>query len=87
MFCLYLEVLKKVFSMYLFFSQIVLMEDDNAVVSGIVSILDLDGVKMGHFLQMTPMLMKKMVVSGQVKKCYSYYFLYIAILFSTTSVL
>ncbi|KAG6446333.1 alpha-tocopherol transfer protein-like [Manduca sexta] len=45
--------------------QIVFMEDDNAVVAGVVSILDLDAVKMGHFLQMTPNLMKRMVVTSQ----------------------
>lgn len=43
------------------------MEDDQALVSGIESILDLDGVTMAHFLQMTPIQMKKMVVSSQVR--------------------
>ncbi|XP_004929250.1 alpha-tocopherol transfer protein-like isoform X2 [Bombyx mori] len=46
--------------------KIIMMEDDNAIVAGILSILDLDTVKMGHFLQMTPMVMKKMVVASQL---------------------
>ncbi|GBP41113.1 Alpha-tocopherol transfer protein [Eumeta japonica] len=41
------------------------MEDDQFVVSGVRSILDLDNVTMAHFTHMTPMLMKKMVVTGQ----------------------
>ncbi|KAJ0181738.1 hypothetical protein K1T71_002460 [Dendrolimus kikuchii] len=45
--------------------KIILMEDDNAVVAGSVGILDLENVTMGHFLQMTPMTMKKMVVASQ----------------------
>lgn len=51
------------------------MDDDNAIVAGIVNVMDLEGVTMAHFLQMTPSLMKKMVVSGQVffMTCISYY--------------
>ncbi|XP_075992123.1 alpha-tocopherol transfer protein-like [Anticarsia gemmatalis] len=45
--------------------KIIMMEDDNATVAGAVSILDLEGVSMAHFLQMTPVTMKKMVVMGQ----------------------
>ncbi|GBP41111.1 Alpha-tocopherol transfer protein [Eumeta japonica] len=48
--------------------KICFMEDDQFVVSGARSILDLDNVTMAHFTQMTPMLMKKMVVSGQDAK-------------------
>jgi hypothetical protein len=42
------------------------MELDNVVVAGTRTVLDLDGVTMGHFFQMTPTVMKKMVLSGQV---------------------
>ncbi|KAL4715096.1 hypothetical protein ACJJTC_012143 [Scirpophaga incertulas] len=45
--------------------KIMLMELDNAVVAGTQTILDLEGVSMGHFLQMTPTVMKKMVVLGE----------------------
>ncbi|XP_068620796.1 uncharacterized protein [Battus philenor] len=45
--------------------KISLMEDDNYVVAGGQFILDLDGVTMSHFLQMTPTTIKKMVVSSQ----------------------
>lgn len=45
--------------------RIVLNEDDNATVAGGQSILDLEGVTMAHFMQMTPVTMKKMVVLGQ----------------------
>ncbi|CAK1603321.1 unnamed protein product [Parnassius mnemosyne] len=45
--------------------KILCMDDDNMVVAGLHTILDLEGVTMGHFLQMTPMLMKKMVVLTQ----------------------
>ncbi|KPI93909.1 Clavesin-2 [Papilio xuthus] len=44
---------------------ILLMDDDNMVVAGNQFILDLDKVTMSHFLQMTPMTMKKMVVASQ----------------------
>lgn len=46
--------------------QIVLMEDDNATVVGARNIFDFEGVGMAHFLQMTPVTMKKMVAMGQV---------------------
>lgn len=53
------------------FLQILYMEDDDAVVSGVTAIIDLEGVTMGHFLQMTPLQMKKMTVVGQVKYNYN----------------
>uniref|UniRef100_T1GZ77 CRAL-TRIO domain-containing protein n=1 Tax=Megaselia scalaris TaxID=36166 RepID=T1GZ77_MEGSC len=37
-----------------------MLEDDNAVVSGCHEIIDMSKATMGHFLQMTPALMKKM---------------------------
>lgn len=42
------------------------MDDDNGTVAGNMSILDLQGVTLGHFLQMTPLTMKKMIVAAQV---------------------
>ncbi|XP_026324459.1 retinol-binding protein pinta-like [Hyposmocoma kahamanoa] len=45
--------------------KILLMEYDNAIVTGTQTILDLDGVTIGHFLQMTPSVIKKMVVTTQ----------------------
>ncbi|KAH8239426.1 hypothetical protein KR032_004206, partial [Drosophila birchii] len=42
--------------------QIMLDEDDVAIVNGMISILDLANVTTGHFLQMTPSYAKKMTV-------------------------
>ncbi|XP_017017793.1 alpha-tocopherol transfer protein [Drosophila kikkawai] len=42
--------------------QIMLDEDDVAIVNGMISILDLANVTTGHFLQMTPSFAKKMTV-------------------------
>ncbi|KPJ11746.1 Alpha-tocopherol transfer protein-like [Papilio machaon] len=44
---------------------IMLMDDDNFVVAGGISIIDLQGCTMAHFAQMNPMLMKKMTVAFQ----------------------
>ncbi|KAM3959078.1 alpha-tocopherol transfer protein-like [Aphomia sociella] len=45
--------------------KILMIENDNVVVCGLTAVLDLDNVTMAHFLQMTPVLMKKMVVLSQ----------------------
>ncbi|XP_063529989.1 retinol-binding protein pinta-like [Cydia strobilella] len=45
--------------------KIMYLEDDDAVVSGVMAVIDLEGVTMGHFLQMTPLQMKKITVVGQ----------------------
>lgn len=45
--------------------KISLVDDDNSTVVGFQSIIDLEGVTMAHFLQMTPLTMKKMVIMGQ----------------------
>ncbi|KAJ2953522.1 hypothetical protein O0L34_g1124 [Tuta absoluta] len=45
--------------------KILMMENDNSTVAGTVTILDLENVTFGHFIQMTPATMKKMVVIGQ----------------------
>lgn len=42
--------------------QIMLDEDDDAIVNGVIHILDLSDVKAGHFFQMTPSFAKKMTV-------------------------
>lgn len=44
------------------------MEDDTVVISGFRTILDLEGVTLAHYLQMTPAVMKKMAVLSQVHK-------------------
>ncbi|XP_028043362.1 alpha-tocopherol transfer protein-like [Bombyx mandarina] len=54
-----------VMAVSLVLQKIIMMEDDNAMVAGILSILDLDTVKISHLLQMTPMFLKKMVVASQ----------------------
>ncbi|XP_061707839.1 uncharacterized protein LOC133518224 [Cydia pomonella] len=45
--------------------KIAYMEDDSYMVSGAVSVIDLEGSTMAHFGQMTPSLMKKMTVANQ----------------------
>ncbi|XP_050675542.1 alpha-tocopherol transfer protein-like [Leptidea sinapis] len=45
--------------------RILLVEDDNTVVSGIRTIMDWEGLSMSFFLQVTPSLMKKMAVFSQ----------------------
>ncbi|KAL4718926.1 hypothetical protein ACJJTC_000009 [Scirpophaga incertulas] len=41
------------------------MEDDNAMVAGLRVVLDLEGVTLGHFVHMTVIQMKKLVISLQ----------------------
>ncbi|KAI5641589.1 CRAL/TRIO domain-containing protein [Phthorimaea operculella] len=45
--------------------KIMMMENDNGVVSGSHFILNLENVTLGHLVQMTPATMKKMVTIGQ----------------------
>lgn len=47
-------------------SDMLLNDDDHTTVAGTRFIVDLKGVTMGHFTQMTPTTIKKMVMSGQV---------------------
>ncbi|XP_001983670.2 alpha-tocopherol transfer protein [Drosophila grimshawi] len=42
--------------------QIMLNEDDDAIVNGCIHLLDLTNLKTGHYLQMTPTLSKRMTV-------------------------
>lgn len=44
------------------------MDDDIFTVNGVVNIMDMKGATMSHFTQMTPLMMKKMVVAGQVNE-------------------
>lgn len=43
-----------------------LYENDNFIITGSRTILDLDAVSLSHFMEMTPSIMKKMVVTSQV---------------------
>ncbi|KAL4715179.1 hypothetical protein ACJJTC_012226 [Scirpophaga incertulas] len=43
--------------------KIIIMEDDNAMVAGLRVVLDLEGVTLGHFVHMTVIQMKKLVIS------------------------
>ncbi|CAB3231192.1 unnamed protein product [Arctia plantaginis] len=45
--------------------KILIMDDDYTTVAGVEGIADFDGTTVGHFLQMTPVTMKKMVALGQ----------------------
>ncbi|CAH2104808.1 unnamed protein product [Euphydryas editha] len=54
-----------IFSVSILLQRILLMEDDTVVVSGFRTILDLEGVTLAHYLQMTPTIMKKMAVLSQ----------------------
>ncbi|XP_046961266.1 clavesin-1-like [Vanessa cardui] len=57
--------LSDIFSVSIVLQRILLMEDDATVISGFRTILDLEGVTMAHYLQMTPAMMKKMAVLSQ----------------------
>lgn len=46
--------------------QIIYVEDDVHMVCGGIGVMDLEGASMAHFSQMSPALMKKMTVLGQV---------------------
>jgi len=46
-------------------SEIMMREDDNLIIAGQVTVLDLKGVSFPLFLQMTPSTIKKMTVIGQ----------------------
>ncbi|CAH2066480.1 unnamed protein product, partial [Iphiclides podalirius] len=54
-----------VMSVNVVIQKILLMEDDNFVVAGGVSIMDLQYATMAHFTQISPMIMKKMTVAFQ----------------------
>ncbi|CAG9567044.1 unnamed protein product [Danaus chrysippus] len=54
-----------IFSSGAIFQNILMYEDDAIVISGLTTLIDLEGVTMGHLLQITPSVMKKMVVYTQ----------------------
>lgn len=45
--------------------EITLLEDDYAMVHGIIGIFDVSHITMGHLTQMTPMLMKRLSVFSE----------------------
>ncbi|XP_045490789.1 alpha-tocopherol transfer protein-like [Colias croceus] len=45
--------------------RIMLMDDDNSVIAGSRSVMDMEGLNMSFFLQMTPSLMRKLTVYTQ----------------------
>ncbi|KAJ8726243.1 hypothetical protein PYW07_000941 [Mythimna separata] len=47
------------------FQQVKYLEDDAFMVNGCINIIDLDGITMAHFAQMTPTVVKKLIVAGQ----------------------
>ncbi|XP_050361887.1 uncharacterized protein LOC126781108 [Nymphalis io] len=58
-------ILSDIFSVSILLQRILLMEDDATVISGVRTIMDLEGVTLAHYLQMTPAMMKKMAVLSQ----------------------
>ncbi|XP_023953658.2 alpha-tocopherol transfer protein-like [Bicyclus anynana] len=54
-----------IFSVSILLQNMLLIDNDNMTVAGVQTILDLEGVTMGHFLQMTPSVMKRMAVLSQ----------------------
>lgn len=50
------------------FLQIMYVDDDIFTINGVVSIIDMKGASMSHFTQVTPVMMKKMVVASQVSE-------------------
>lgn len=60
--------LTKILKNYGCLLQIMYMEDDIFTVNGAVSIIDMKGITISHFTQVTPLMVKKMVVAGQVSE-------------------
>lgn len=52
-------------------------EDDNAIITGTRNIVDLNEVTFAHFMQITPSVMKKKVVTAQVS-VYTYYIYHVS---------
>lgn len=57
--------IEDVFRVNSFFMDISLLEDDNMIVAGQMGIIDLANCTMGHFLQMSPAMVKRMTVLSQ----------------------
>ncbi|KAH9645180.1 hypothetical protein HF086_005725 [Spodoptera exigua] len=45
--------------------QIKYLEDDAFMVNGTINVIDIEGVTMAHIMQMTPTVLKKLVIAGQ----------------------
>uniref|UniRef100_A0A0K8UE77 Alpha-tocopherol transfer protein n=1 Tax=Bactrocera latifrons TaxID=174628 RepID=A0A0K8UE77_BACLA len=45
--------------------EIIIREDDHAIISGMISIVDIEDCTTGHVMQMTPSVMKKMSVHAE----------------------
>ncbi|XP_060807666.1 uncharacterized protein LOC106142999 [Amyelois transitella] len=58
-------VVSELLALTLVMQQILYLEDDSFLVSGVINIVDMQGATVAHFLQMTPTMMKKMLVTGQ----------------------
>ncbi|XP_064292148.1 alpha-tocopherol transfer protein-like [Plodia interpunctella] len=58
-------VVSELLALTLVMQQILYLEDDAFLVSGVINIVDMQGATVAHFLQMTPTMMKKMLVTGQ----------------------
>ncbi|CAH0726595.1 unnamed protein product, partial [Brenthis ino] len=54
-----------IFCVSVLIQRILMVEDDSVIISGMRTILDLEGVTMSHYLQMTPSVMKRMAVLSQ----------------------
>lgn len=66
-----LKTLTLIFKWFLFRNyclQIKYLEDDAYMINGCINIIDLEGITMTHFMQMTPTVLKKLVIAGQVKQ-------------------
>jgi hypothetical protein len=48
-------------------SEVLLREDDRAVIKGIVTVMDMGAITIGHAGQLNPSLIKKVSTCGQVK--------------------
>lgn len=44
------------------------VDDDVFTVNGVVNVMDFKGATMSHFTQMTPLMVKKMIVASQVSE-------------------
>lgn len=44
----------------------IIRKDDRAIVNGIVNIMDMDTLSMGHIVQMTPSFVKKVTLCFEV---------------------
>lgn len=55
----------EIFQMAVMMNEILMMEDDNYVVSGLVNVVDMKGIKAMHFAQFTPRVIEKILFVTQ----------------------